>query len=103
MAPIAWGSGQWISPQELSGRAGQALLGASVAHTLVYAGYVWLVGLAGPVFTVQVSYLVTGFGILWAKLILSEAYPPVVWASLALMFIGMYLVQPRPKDALAPQ
>jgi drug/metabolite transporter (DMT)-like permease len=84
------------------GTAGYALILASVAHVLVYAGYVWLVGRAGPVFTVQVSYLVTGFGILWAKGILNEAYTPAVWAALAIMFLGMYLVQPRPKAALAP-
>jgi drug/metabolite transporter (DMT)-like permease len=99
--PLTLASGQFIAPAALNGTAGYALIAASVAHTLVYAGYVWLVGRAGPVFTVQVSYLVTGFGILWAKLILDEAYPPAVWAALALMFIGMYLVQPRPKAALA--
>lgn len=100
--PLTLASGQFIPPQELTGAPGQALVVAAVAHTLVYAGYVWLVGRAGPVFTVQVSYLVTGFGILWAKLILDEAYPPAVWAALALMFVGMYLVQPRPKAALVP-
>jgi drug/metabolite transporter (DMT)-like permease len=100
--PVALVTGQFIIPSDLTGSPGQALIVASVAHVLVYSGYVWLVGRAGPVFTVQVSYLVTGFGILWAKIILSEAYPPAVWGALALMFAGMYLVQPRPKQALAP-
>ena len=100
--PVTVVTGQFIPPRDLLGSAGYALIMASVAHTLVYAGYVWLVGRAGPVFTVQVSYLVTGFGILWAKAILNEAYPPAVWAALALMFLGMYLVQPRAKAALAP-
>ena len=100
--PVALVTGQFIIPSDLTGSPGQALIVASVAHVLVYSGYVWLVGRAGPVFTVQVSYLVTGFGILWAKIILSEAYPPAVWGALALMFAGMYLVQPRPKQALDP-
>lgn len=100
--PITLASGHFIPPRDLMGTAGYALILASVAHVLVYAGYVWLVGRAGPVFTVQVSYLVTGFGILWAKAILNEAYTPAVWAALAIMFLGMYLVQPRPKAALAP-
>lgn len=100
--PVTVVTGQFIPPRDLLGSAGYALIMASVAHTLVYAGYVWLVGRAGPVFTVQVSYLVTGFGILWAKAILNEAYPPAVWAALALMFLGMYLVQPRAKAVLAP-
>lgn len=99
--PLALGSGQFIPPAALASTAGLALVAASIAHTAVYAGYVWLVGRAGPVFTVQVSYLVTGFGIFWAKLILGEAYPPAVWAALGAMFLGMYLVQPRPAPAPA--
>ncbi|MEM1076821.1 MAG: EamA family transporter, partial [Pseudomonadota bacterium] len=100
--PVTLATGQFIAPHDLTGTAGQALLAASVAHALVYAGYVWLVGHAGPVFAIQVSYLVTGFGILWAKLILNEAYPPAVWAALVMMFLGVYLVQPRSKATLAP-
>lgn len=99
--PVTLASGQFIAPQDLTGHAGQALIASSITHTLVYAGYVWLVGRAGPVFTVQVSYLVTGFGLIWARIILGEAYPPAVWAALALMFAGMYLVQPRRTAALA--
>jgi drug/metabolite transporter (DMT)-like permease len=100
--PVTFASGQFIPPHELLSRPGYALILSSVAHALVYAGYVWLVGRAGPVFTVQVSYLVTGFGLLWARLILDEAYPPAVWAALALIFLGMYLVQPKRKRSLAP-
>ncbi|MEO0378974.1 MAG: DMT family transporter [Pseudomonadota bacterium] len=96
--PLALGSGQWIAPR--FGLPEQALMASSVLHVLTYTGYVWLVGRAGPVFTVQISYLVTLFGILWAWLILSEAYPPVIWGALALMLVGMYLVQPRSKAAL---
>ena len=100
--PVTLASGQFIVPRDLVSGPGAALFLAAVTHTLVYAGYVWLVGRAGPVFTVQVSYLVTGFGLLWAKLILNEAYPPAVWAALGLMFAGMYLVQPHRKPLLAP-
>lgn len=102
MLPVALLSTQWIPAAELLTREGQALVLASVIHVVVYAGYVWMVGRAGSVFAVQVSYLVTGFGVLWAKLILDEAYSTGIWAALLLMFAGMYLVQPRPKAALAP-
>ena len=98
--PLALGSGQWIDPRMSYGPVDLALVASSTLHVLTYTGYVWLVGRAGPVFTVQISYLVTLFGILWAWLILSEAYPPVIWAALALMLVGMYLVQPRAKPAL---
>lgn len=100
--PLTLARGHFIPVQDLHSTAGYALLTASVAHAFVYAGYVWLVGRAGPVFAVQVSYLVTGFGLLWARVILDEAYPPAVWVALALMFLGMYLVQPRRNATLAP-
>ncbi len=58
-------------------------------------------GQAGPVFTAQVSYVVTLFGLFWAKLILAESYSPLIWLSLVLMVPGMYLVQPRRKGVLA--
>jgi drug/metabolite transporter (DMT)-like permease len=57
----------------------------------------------GPVFAVQVSYLVTVFGVFWAKVILSEIYVPQVWLALLAMLAGMYLVQPRkPSEPVAP-
>jgi drug/metabolite transporter (DMT)-like permease len=99
--PVALLSGQWIDPRPPYGAPDAALLAGSVIHVLVYTGYVWLVGRAGPVFAVQISYLVTLFGVFWAYLLLGESYPPLVWASLALMLLGMALVQPRRKAALA--
>lgn len=99
--PVALASGQFIDPRPPLDAAQWALVGSSVIHVLVYAGYVWLVGQAGPIFAVQVSYLVTAFGLIWAKLILAEAYAPALWLALLAMFAGMYLVQPRPKAALA--
>ncbi|MEL6566515.1 MAG: DMT family transporter, partial [Pseudomonadota bacterium] len=93
--PLALLSGQWIDPRPPYGAPEIAQVLGSVTHVLVYAGYVWLVGQAGPVFAVQVSFLVTLFGVFWARIILAEAYPPAVWIALGLMLVGMYLVQPR--------
>lgn len=98
--PLALGSGQFISPLRPWGAPEWALVISSAVHVLVYAGYVWLVGRAGSVFAVQVSYLVTGFGVLWALLILKESYSPYFWAAMALVMTGVFLVQPRPKEPL---
>ncbi len=94
-APLALMTGQWISPLPPWGAPDAAILGSSTAHALAYAGYVWMVGRAGAVFAAQVSYLVTAFGILWAWLLLGETYSGWVWAAVALMFAGLFLVQPR--------
>lgn len=93
--PIALFTGQFINPLPPWGGADAALASSSVIHAVVYAAYVWLVGRAGAVFAAQVSYLVTGFGVLWAIVILSEAYSGWIWLALISMFAGLALVQPR--------
>jgi drug/metabolite transporter (DMT)-like permease len=97
-APLAIMTGQFISPLPPYGLPDLAIIGSATAHALAYTGYVWIVGRAGAVFAAQVSYLVTGFGIFWAKLILGESYSPWIWAAMGLMFIGLFLVQPRKAD-----
>ena len=101
-APLAAMTGQFISPLPPWGAPDLAIVASSVAHALAYTAYVWLVTRAGSVFAAQVSYLVTGFGILWAKLILGENYSPWVWAALVLMMAGLFLVQPRKPPAPVP-
>ena len=99
--PLALWSGEWISPLPPYGMPDLAVVISSVAHALTYAGYVWLVGRGGPVFAAQVSYLVTGFSVGWSWLLLGETYSVWVWAAFALMFAGLFLVQPRAKESLA--
>ena len=100
VAPAAWLSGQFIDPRGPWGAPDHALIASSLLHAMAYAGYVWLVGIAGSVFAVQVSYFVTLFGVTWAMLFLHEAYAPLIWAALGLMMAGMALVQPRPRTPL---
>jgi len=100
--PLAVFSGQWIDPRPPWGAPDMALTASALIHASVYCGYVWLVGQAGAVFAAQVSYLVTGFGVMWAMLLLDERYSGFVWLAMLVMFVGLFLVQPRPRvDALA--
>ena len=98
--PVAVASGQFIDPRGPWGAPEIALIISSIIHVLVYTAYVWMVGRAGPVFAVQVSYLVTGFGVGWAMLILGESYSVWVWAAMAVILGGVFLVQPSPRAAL---
>lgn len=99
--PLALGSGQWIDPRPPWALRDLAVVGIALVHAVVYVGYVWLVGRAGSVFAAQVAYLVTLWGVLWAKLLLGEVYSGWIWAALALMLAGLFLVQPRPRAMLA--
>ncbi len=96
--PMTLATGQWIDPLVPWGRAEWALIGSSVIHGVVYTAYVWLVGRAGSVFAAQVSYLVTGFGVIWSILLLGESYSAYIWAALLMMFAGIFLVQPRAQE-----
>jgi len=94
--PVTLLSGQWINPFADFGQAEAALVASSIIHALVYSGYVWLIGRAGSVFAAQSSYLVNGFGVVWAIILLGESYSTWFWAALTLMFLGIFFVQPRP-------
>ncbi|MCP5085353.1 MAG: DMT family transporter [Rhodobacteraceae bacterium] len=101
ITPVVVLSGQWID-LNMHWRAPEwSLLGLSVFHACAYSGYVWLVGRAGSVFAAQVAYLVTLFGVFWSIVFLGEQYSGWVWAALALMMVGLFLVQPRPKTEAA--
>ena len=91
--PVAVASGQFIDPRGPWGAPDYALMMGSVIHVLVYSAYVWMVGRAGPVFAVQVSYLVTGFGVGWAMLILGETFHLYHGVALTLVVGGIWLTQ----------
>ncbi|WP_372885630.1 DMT family transporter [Shimia sp.] len=99
--PLALASGQFIDPRTDWAAPEYALVAASVIHVLVYTGYVWLVDRAGSVFAAQVAYVVTGAGVIWAMLLLGERYSLWIWAAMALIALGMALVQPRRANQLA--
>jgi drug/metabolite transporter (DMT)-like permease len=80
--PLRWGPPEW------------AMLGAGILNTLAYSGYVWLIERAGSVFASLIAYLVTGFGVLWSKLLLGESYAPLVWVAFVVMLAGIALIQP---------
>lgn len=101
--PMAVATGHFIDPRPPWGAADLAIMASAAINVTVYTLYVWMVGRAGPVFAVQVSYLVTGFGVLWAMLFLDESFSGWVWAAMGIMLGGMFLVQPRPgQEVLAP-
>lgn len=101
--PLALGSGQFINPLNGFGAPEAALVLSSVIHAVVYTSYVWLVGIAGATFAAQVAYLVTGFGVAWSMLLLGESYSAWVWSAMALIFVGMTLVKPKPGLQLASE
>jgi drug/metabolite transporter (DMT)-like permease len=98
--PLTLLSGQWIDMTRPWAAPEYALFVSSAIHAMVYALYVWLVGKAGSVFASQVAYIVTATGVLWSMLILGETYSGWIWAALAVMLTGLFLVRPREAEGL---
>ncbi len=101
VGPVAIWSGDFIDPRTEWHAPEYALIVLSLVSGLAYAGYVWLLSKAGAVFASQAGYLITGFGVLWSILILSESYSPWVWGALVVVMGGVFLVQPRQEQVLA--
>lgn len=93
--PIALLSGTFIVPTVAFGAAGMAVVLSGLANVVAYVGYVWIIGRGGPVFAGQVSYIVTGFSIIWSMALLGESYSVWVWGAMAVIFAGLFLTQPR--------
>jgi len=93
-APLALGTGSWIDMFGTFTSAEQAIVALSVIHAAAYTIYIWLVSEAGPVFSSQVAYIVTISAMFISAFFLGEAYSPYAFVSLALMLVGLILVQP---------
>ena len=95
VTPLAWSTGQWVDIKQGWDIPIYALIAASIIHSITYVGYIWLVGFGGPVFGVQVAYPVTLSGVVLSIIFLNEGYSVWIWAALALVMIGLMLVQPN--------
>ncbi|WP_323036165.1 DMT family transporter [Pararhodobacter sp.] len=100
--PLAIVTGALHWPEDGLGVPELAIAGSGAVSVFGYAGYIALLRHTGPVFGAQVSYIVTGMGVVWAMLLLGERYSNWVWGALAVLFVGLFLVQPRrnPLDEL---
>ena len=96
--PLAALSGQNITPLQAWAPQHWAIVVGAALNWAAYVGYVWLIRRAGPVFSSQVAYLVTGWGVVISMLMLGERYSVWVWGALGLMLLGVALVQPRKVD-----
>lgn len=100
--PLAVGTGQFISPLRPWGAPEWAFVASSVIHAIVYTSFVAAIRKFGPVFAEQVAYLVAAFGLFWAILMLGERYSGPIWLAVGLMFVGIYLVQPKSGEEHGP-
>ncbi|MEE8173547.1 MAG: DMT family transporter [Alphaproteobacteria bacterium] len=76
-----------------------ALIGVTLANAIFWYLLFEIILLAGPVFFASYNYISPLAGIGWAVLILGERHSVWIWAALALMFAGLFLVTRRVREA----
>ena len=98
LGPLAIAFDQMFLPTLPFATLEWSLLGLGGISAIAYTLYVLTVKRYGPVFASQVGYLVTISGVFWGMAIFGEVHSTWVWASLALMMIGLALVSPRQQE-----
>ena len=92
LIPLLAATDGWYLPSLQPNLGEAAILGQILISSLGYLLVFELIRIAGPVYFSQVGYLVTVSGLILAATIFHERYPASLWAALALIFAGVYLV-----------
>ncbi|AZO34722.1 MAG: response regulator [Mesorhizobium sp.] len=95
LIPIAAYYDDFIPLDLLTGRLGVIVVLMAVAANLAMLLFMVLISTTGAVFASQSAYAVTAAGIGWSMLLLGEAIPILTWASLALIIVGLIMVEPK--------
>ena len=99
VGPAAWLLGDWVDLSASWEIAEWALVWSTLAHVVAYSGFIWLVGIAGAVFSSQIAYVVTMAAVFLSAWFLDERYSAWVWVALVFMIAGIALVRPRASSA----
>ena len=76
-----------------------ALIGTIVIIPIVYALTFVLIQMLGPVLFSTIGYFVTLIGLGWAALYFGEVPSPWIWAAIAILFLGLFLVNRTSKPS----
>ncbi len=92
LVPVMLGTGQLYLFPGPSFEADLALLLVTLVNALHYFLFLDIIRLAGPVFFAQFNYLAVIAGIGWGLAIVGERHSIYVWGALAVMLLGLTLV-----------
>ena len=101
MLPIMAVDGSWWAFSAPIGDGAWTIFIALVINALFMVLMYEVLRLAGPVVFSTYNYIATLCGMGWAALIFGDQPSVWIWASLALLFLGLYLVNRQPKAARA--
>ena len=95
LLPIVLATGSFVSPFEVKLTTNLAIIAIAVFSMIATVIQTQLILRFGAVFTSQIAYVLTIAGVLWSMVLLGERLGASVWAALALLLVGMLLVEPK--------
>ncbi len=101
LIPVMAVDGSWWFFDEPIGDGSWTIFLALVVNALFMVLMYEVLRLAGPVIFSTYNYIATLCGMGWAALIFGDMPSVWIWASVALLFLGLYLVNRTPKAAPA--
>jgi len=102
LVPIAAVSDGFVPVHLLWGETGIIVVLMAAAANLAMLLFMWLVTSTGAVFASQTAYASTAAGIGWSMLLLGEAVPLLTWGALALVIVGLLMVEPKQEAEAEP-
>ena len=99
LLPIAIATDTVLAPWPLTDPVVLGLVGVGAINCVAILIFFWLIKAAGPVFAVQTGMTTILAGVIFGYVLFDERLSLWVWAAIALMAIGVMLVQPRAKAA----
>lgn len=95
LLPVVLASGRWVPLESLDAEIMLLILALSLVNIVGYVTFLELIRGAGVLFAALMGYVVTVSGVLWGVAIFGETHSIWIWAALALLFVGVALVNPR--------
>lgn len=102
LVPIGAASNDFVPLELLAGQTGIIVLLMAAASNLAMLLFMLLIKTTGAVFGSQTAYAGTAAGIAWSMLLLGEAVPMLTWGALALVFVGLLMVEPKQEAEAEP-
>ncbi len=102
LIPIAVVSNDFVPIELLAGQTGLIVILMATAANLAMLLFMLLVTTTGAVFASQVAYASTAAGIGWSMLLLGESVPMLTWGALALVIVGLLMVEPKHEAEAEP-
>ncbi|MEO1536228.1 MAG: response regulator [Pseudomonadota bacterium] len=96
--PIAFLTGQWLPAGSLWSPLGFVIAMFAVSTAAANTGIIYLIDVAGAIFTSQKAYVIALCGMGWGVLLLNESLGVAAWVALGLVFVGMYFVGTKGSD-----